>query len=90
MNSLNAFLFALVGSAMEIIPVLFPSLFPRNCADQASTRMLWTSFMGSTQIALGAGYMIRAHVLPTLAGIISSAPAGESLPIPAARAVAGN
>jgi len=90
MNFLNAMIFALMGTAMEVIPALFPSWFPRSSADQASARILWLGFMGAAQIGLGAGYVIRVHVLPAFASIISAVPSGESIPLPAARALTGN
>src|SRR5271170_5756645 len=90
MNFLNAMIFALVGTAMEVIPALFPSWFPGNGADQSSARMIWLDFMGAAQIALGAGYVIRVHLIPAFVSIVSAVPSGESIPLPAARAVTGN
>jgi hypothetical protein len=91
MNALNALLFALVGAAMEILPAALPSMFPRACADQASTRALWLGFMGTLQIGLGVGYIVRTHAVPFLARLIATAPAGEleSTALPAARGMAG-
>jgi hypothetical protein len=90
MNFLNATIFALVGTAMEVIPALFPSWFPRNCADQASARLIWLNLMGAAQIALGVGYVIRVHLIPAFVSIVAAVPSGESVPLPAARALTGN
>ena len=91
MNTRNALIFALFGSVMEILPAIFPSWFPRNCADQASARALWLGFMGEVQIALGAGYILQAQLLAILARSAALAPAGKSgsLALPAARGAAG-
>ena len=91
MNALNALTFAILGAAMEVLPVLFPSWFPRCGADQASARALWLSFMGAAQIVLGTGYLVHAHLLPFLARFASSVPASgqNALPLPAARGVTG-
>jgi hypothetical protein len=82
MNAQNALIFTFIGSVMEFLPVLLPSWFPRNCADQASTRALWLGVMGAAQIAMGVGFIIWAHALPAFARIFSGVPAGEQLPLP--------
>jgi hypothetical protein len=91
MNALNALTFAVLGATMEVLPVLFPSWFPRHSADQASTRALWLSFMGATQVAIGVGYMVLAYALPVFARLASSVPASgqNALPLPAARSMSG-
>ena len=91
MNALNALLFSLFGAAMEILPAALPSMFPRECADQASTRALWLGFMGALQIALGVGYMAGAHAVPFIARLIAAAPAGglEPAALPAVRGMPG-
>jgi hypothetical protein len=87
MNAQNALVFTLLGSVMEFLPVLFPSWFPRNCADRESTRAIWLGVMGATQIALGVGFVVWAHVVPSVMRIFSSAPAGEHVPLPVSRSV---
>jgi hypothetical protein len=91
MNALNALTFVMLGAAMEALPILFPSWFPRNSADQASTRALWLSFMGAAQAALGLGYLAHAYMLPIYSRFASTVPASgqAALPLPAARSVTG-
>jgi hypothetical protein len=91
MNDLNAIMFALIGSVMELLPVIFPAWFPRDGGDLASTRGLWLDIMGVVQIGLGAGYIVRAHFVPATLRIFSAIPAGEreSLALANPRAVAG-
>jgi hypothetical protein len=89
MNALNAILFAALGSAMEALPKLFPSWFPPTGSDQSSARALWLSLMGVVQIALGTGFILRAHVVPGFFRFFSSARATESgtFAIPSSRGV---
>jgi len=91
MNDLNALIFGLFGTSMELLPRAFPSWFPPTGADQASARALWLEVMGAVQIALGAGYMLRAYFVPGVLRIFSAAPAGdrETLALPDPRTVAG-
>jgi hypothetical protein len=92
MNALNALLFALLGFAMESLPHLFPTWFPRNCADRDSTQALWLAFVGGTQVAIGAAFIGWVHILPALARAIRTSPAGEAgtLPLPVARGMTGH
>ena len=62
---------------MELLPRVFPAWFPPTHADQASCRALWLELMGAVQVTLGAGYLIRTHVTPAMARILSVAPDGE-------------
>jgi hypothetical protein len=78
MNALNALAFAALGSVMEILPKMFPSWFPPTGSDQWSTRAVWLGLMGAVQITLGVGFIVRAHVVPFLFSIVSSAPAAET------------
>lgn len=91
MNDLNAVMFALIGSVMEFLPVAFPSWFPRAGGDLASGRVLWLDMMGFVQVGLGAGYFVRAHLIPGTLRIFSAIPAGEreALALPDTRIVAG-
>jgi hypothetical protein len=77
MNALNALVFAAFGAAMEILPKAFPSWFPPTGSDQASARAIWLLFMGAVQISFGVGFIVRAHVVPFVHGILSVVP-GES------------
>jgi len=74
---------------MEVLPKVFPSWFPPTGADQSSTRALWLALMGAVQITLGLGFIIRAHVVPGVYRIFSSAPAAGAgaLALPHARGV---
>lgn len=89
MNVLNALIFAALGSVMEIVPRAFPSLFPPSGADQASGRALWLALMGTVQIALGFGFIIRTQVIPAALRIVSTVPAAGtgSLALPNPRGV---
>ncbi len=89
MNALNAIVFAALGSAMEALPRIFPSWFPPTGSDQSSTRALWLATMGAVQITIGFGFVIRAHVLPLVTRVFTSARATESgtLALPSARGV---
>jgi len=91
MNVLNALIFALFGTTMELLPRVFPLWFPPTGADQASARALWLDVMGAVQIGLGSGYLLRAHVVPAVVRILSAVPAGDrgSLALPDPRIVAG-
>ena len=89
MNTLNALTFGILGLLMEIVPVLFPSWFPRNSADQASARALWLGLMGAVQVAVAAGFLVRAYVFPMVARFAFLVPSGRSLPLPVARGVTG-
>lgn len=92
MNILNALAFAVLGSVMEILPRALPSWFPPTNADQASCRALWLDLMGAVQITLGAGFVLRTHVVPILVRIFSTVPAVEpgTLVLPNPRVVAGH
>jgi hypothetical protein len=88
MNALNALVFAALGSAMEILPKAFPSWFPPTGCDQASARAIWLALMGAVQISVGVGYIVRAHVIPFVHGIVSVGPAESgTLALPSPRGV---
>ncbi|HEY4990319.1 MAG TPA: hypothetical protein VII09_10955, partial [Opitutaceae bacterium] len=76
-------------SVMEIVPRAFPSLFPPSGADQASGRALWLALMGTVQIVLGFGFIIRTQVIPAALRILSAVPAAGtgSLALPSPRGV---
>lgn len=59
MNFANAIAFVGIGSAMWLLPLLAPSLFPHTAIDGSSTRALWTQFMGTLQCAIGVFVMAR-------------------------------
>jgi hypothetical protein len=77
MNDLNALIFGLIGTSMELLPRVFPSWFPPTGADQASARALWLDVVGAVQIGMGAGYILRAHFVPAVLRIFSAVPAGD-------------
>jgi len=77
MNTLNAAIFAFLGSAMGLLPAVFPSWFPPSGADGSSARALWLDTMGAVQMALGLGYLVRAHVAPVAVRILSAIPASD-------------
>ena len=86
MNAFNALIFALMGSIMEILPMVFPTWFPREGADQASTHALWLSVMGAIQFGVGMAFILRTLLLTVLARISSvRATVGSNLPLPVAR-----
>jgi hypothetical protein len=88
MNALNALVFAALGSAMEILPKAFPTWFPSSGSDQASARAIWLLVMGAVQITVGVGFIVRAHVVPFVHGILSVVPAGSgTLALPNPRGV---
>ena len=88
MNAVNALVFAILGSLMEALPKAFPWWFPPTGADEASARGLWLMFMGAVQISVGVGFIVRAHVVPFVHGILSVAPAESgALALPSPRGV---
>jgi hypothetical protein len=91
MNLINALTFSAIGSLMEILPRVFPSWFPPTHADHASCQALWLDLMGAVQVALGVGYMLRAHVAPVVVRILSPGRDGEpgALALPSPRGVTG-
>jgi len=90
MNALNALAFAALGSLMEILPKAVPSWFPPTGSDQASARALWLALMGAVQICVGAGFIMRVHVVPFVHGILSIVPAESgTLALPNPRGVTG-
>jgi hypothetical protein len=90
-NDINALIFTTIGLIMGALPTLFPSHFPPTGADSASTRALWLNVMGAAQIILGVGYLIRTHLVPVTARLLTSLPtaAGDSLALPQARSANG-
>jgi hypothetical protein len=91
MNTLNSTIFALIGSAMGLLPAVFPSWFPPTGADQSSTRALWLDTMGIVQVGLGVGFLVRAHVFPAALRILSAIPTSDrgALALPDPHVVAG-
>ena len=89
MNLANALVFAALGWVMEMIPKAFPSWFPHVGSDGSNTRALWLGLMGFVQLTLGVGFVLRAHVLPAAARLISLVPAHQpgALALPSARSV---
>lgn len=88
MNAANALFFALLGTVMELLPVVFPSWFRRGDVDEGSVRAIWLALMGGVQIAIGVGYMIFAFVAPLVSRLGSSTrTAAGSLALPAPRGV---
>ncbi|HMD62314.1 MAG TPA: hypothetical protein VKG78_12830 [Opitutaceae bacterium] len=72
MNGSNAIIFSLIGSAMEALPIAFPSWFLPMGADHSSARALWLDTMGAAQIGLGLGYLVRAHLFPAAVRLLSA------------------
>jgi hypothetical protein len=77
MNAINALIFAVLGSAMEILPRAFPSLFPHYGSDQSSARALWLAVMGAVQITLGVGIVLTSHLFPAVTRLFAVAPSRE-------------
>jgi hypothetical protein len=90
-NAINALIFSAIGSAMGLLPVLFPSWFPPTGGDASSARALWLEFMSVTQVGFGLGFIVRAHLLPLAGRLISGVPAGDAgaLALPSPRIVPG-
>lgn len=59
MNFSNAVGFLFLGLVMLLAPMLVPALFAHVAIDGASTRALWTEFMGLVEFLIGAGYVVR-------------------------------
>jgi hypothetical protein len=78
MNAANALIFAVLGSAMEILPRLFPGWIAHQGGDCGAARALWLAVMGTVQIGLGLGYLVRAHLVPLSVRLLSSAPVGDA------------
>jgi hypothetical protein len=78
MNAANALMFAVFGTAMELLPRVFPGWFAHPADNCAAARALWLSVMGAVQIGLGLGWIFRMHLVPLSARMLSSAPAGDS------------
>jgi hypothetical protein len=87
MNATNALAFAALGCLMELLPRAFPSWFPPTGADESSGRALWLGVMGATQITIGVGFLLTAHVFPVLRSHFVRVPsgAGGSLVLPESR-----
>jgi hypothetical protein len=92
MNGINAAIFALLGAGMEIVPRILPSWFPPSGGDQSSARALWLAVMGATQMALAAGYLFRAYVMPFTLRVVSSVRTTERSPLalPNPRGISGH
>ena len=59
---------------MGLLPAVFPSWFPAAGADQSSARALWLDTMGIVQGGLGAGFLVRAHLIPAVLRILAAIP----------------
>lgn len=92
MNGPNAFLFALFGAFMEVLPAAFPSWFPPSGADGSSARVLWLDLMGGVQIGLGGLYGVRMLLaaLASRAFAASAADRDETLVLPTPRGISAH
>ena len=77
MNGSNALVFALLGTAMGLLPALAPSWFPLTGSDGTSARALWLDTMGAVQVALGLGYLVGARLAPAALRIARGIPASD-------------
>ena len=91
MNALNAAIFALLGSAMGLLPAIAPSWFPPNGPDGSSAQALWLDTVGAVQVALGVGYILSTRVAPVAMRILRAIPASDqgAFAVPNPHAVAG-
>jgi len=89
MNALNAFIFVTMGSAMGLLPHVFPSWFPSTGADASSARVLWLQVMAATQVVLGLGYIAQAQVIPFVASLVSADRTADSGPLALSKQRAG-
>ncbi len=80
-----------MGSAMGILPILFPAWVLPAGADASSARALWLEVMAATQFGLGLGYIVQARVLPFVARLLSTEPAADSgaFALPKQRGISG-
>ena len=78
MNAANALIFAVLGSAMELLPRVFPGWFAHQGDNSGVARALWLSVMGAIQLGLGLGWVVRAHLVPLSVRVLSSAPVGDA------------
>jgi len=76
-NGPNALIFALLGTAMGLLPALAPSWFPPNGADGTSARALWLDTMGAVQVALGLGHLVGARFVPAALRVLRAIPASD-------------
>lgn len=77
MNGPNALVFALIGAAMEALPMAFPGWFLPTSADGTSARALWLDAMGTVQVGLGALVGMRWLLASLEARIRHAAAAGR-------------
>ena len=87
MNANNALIFAALGSAMEFVPRVIPSIFPHSGADEYSCRALWLQLMGAVQITVGAGFIGLNNVAPVATRVFARGRTqeGGALALPSAR-----
>lgn len=80
-----------MGSAMGLIPILFPSWVLHGGADASSARALWLEIMAATQFGLGLGYLAKARVFPFVARLLATETAAEpgALALPRQRGISG-
>jgi hypothetical protein len=69
MNCANAFAFFVCGIAMWISPSALPGLFRHTAIDGASTRALWTQFMGLVHCVIGSTFLIRRWAAVAIEGM---------------------
>ena len=91
MNTLNAFIFTAMGSAMGLVPVLFPAWIMTGGSDASGARALWLGVMAVAQVGLGLGYIAQAHVFPFVARLLSTGPEADSgaFVLPKQRVISG-
>ena len=89
MNTINALIFAALGTAMEMIPRAFPAWFPPTGSDQASTRALWLALMGWVQVTIALGFIIQMHVFPLALRLLALVTGAHPIaaPLPSGRTV---
>ncbi len=63
MNNENATAFALIGTALAILPIIYPEPF----SSLSTTRLLWLQLMGAVNASIGLGWHAIDFVQANLA-----------------------
>ena len=83
MNSINALGFLALGSLMNALPAVAPSLVDRGAEISVgmSSGALWLHFMGIVVTLLGGGWLVR-FAFAQLAVVRAPAPAARPVAVP--------
>lgn len=80
-----------MGSAMGLLPHVFPTWFAPGGDDASGARVIWLYVMAATQAGVGLGYIAQANVIPFAARLISAGRVADAgaLALPKAPLVSG-